>query len=154
MTHGNRYLAALMKAFLLVLTLTLPVLGRAADAVLTIETPWVFAVPPGAKDTAAFLTFVNTGSVPVRVTGGRTEAAKRLAPMITTKEEGRLGMKDVTYLEVPAGGRLTLAPGGDHLMLYGLKAPLTVGQKIPLVLKLEPGGTLTVEAVVAKREPK
>ena len=88
------------------------------------------------------------------MTGGKTEAAKRLAPMITTKDEGRLGMKDVKYLEVPAGGRLTLAPGGDHLMLYGLKAPLTVGQKIPLVLNLEPGGTLTVDAVVAKREPK
>lgn len=143
-----------MKTLLLVLTLTLPVLARAADATVKVESPWVFAVPPGAKDTAAFLTFVNTASVPVRVTGGKTEAAKRLAPMITTKDEGRLGMKDVKYLEVPAGGRLTLAPGGDHLMLYGLKAPLTVGQKIPLVLNLEPGGTLTVEAVVAKREPK
>jgi copper(I)-binding protein len=143
-----------MKTLLLVSALALPLLGRAADAALKVETPWIFAVPPGAKDTAAFLTLVNTGSVPVRVTGGRTEAAKRLAPMITTKDEGRLGMKDVKYLEVPAGGRLTLAPGGDHLMLYGLKKPLTVGEKIPLSLTLEPGGTLTLEAVVAKRAPK
>ena len=143
-----------MKTLLLVVTLVLPLSGQAADAPLKVESPWVFAVPPGAKDTAAFLTFVNTGSVPVRVTGGKTEAAGRLAPMITTKDEGRLGMKDVTYLEVPAGGRLTLAPGGDHLMLYGLKNPLTVGQKIPLVLTLEPGGKLTVEAEVSKRAPK
>jgi copper(I)-binding protein len=143
-----------MKFFICIGALILSQTAGVADTPLKVESPWVFAVPPGANDTAAFMTLVNMGSVPLRVTGGRTEAARRLAPMITTKEEGRMGMKDVKYLEVPAGGRLILAPGGDHLMLYGLRKPLTAGEKIPLVLALEPGGTLTVEAVVAKRAPK
>jgi copper(I)-binding protein len=141
------------KLFCLLVLAALPALGAQLPD-LKVESAWVFAVPPGAKDSAAFMTFVNTGRVPIRVTGGKTEAAGRLAPMITTKEEGRMGMKDVTFIEIPAGGRVTLAPGGDHLMLYGLKNPLTVGQKIPILLTLEPGGTLAVEAVVSKKALK
>ena len=126
----------------------------AQETSLHVEKPWVFAVPPGAADTAAFMTLVNTGKVAVRVTGGKTEAAARVAPMATTKTEGRMGMKDVAFIEVPAGGRVTLAPGGDHLMIYGLRAPLTPGQNVPLVLTLEPGGTLMVDAVVSRRQPQ
>ncbi len=125
-----------------------------SEVPLKVESPWVFAVPPGAKDTAAFMTFVNTSTVPVRVTGGKTDVAARVAPMITTKTEGRMGMKDVPYLEVPAGGRVTLAPGGDHIMIYGLKAPLKPGQNVPLVLTVKPGGTMTINALVLRREPK
>ena len=127
---------------------------RAAEPLISVENPWIFAVPPGAKDTAAFMTLVNTGTVPVRVTAGKTSAAARVAPMVTTKHEGQMGMKDVPYLEVPAKGKVTLAPGGDHLMIYGLKSPLKAGEPVVLSLTLEPGGTIEVKAIVSKREPK
>jgi copper(I)-binding protein len=141
------------KLFVLLALALLPAVpGRAGD--LKVDTPWIFAVPPGAKDTAAFMSFVNTGAKPIRITGGKTEIAERMAPMITTKTEGRLGMKDVSYIEVPAGGTVTLKPGGDHLMIYGLKKPLTPGQNVPIIVTLEPGGTMTVNAIVARREPK
>ncbi len=138
--------------FLLALALLPAAWGQVAE--LKVESPWVFAVPPGAKDTAAFMTLMNTGTATVRVISAKTEAAARVAPMITTKTEGRMGMKDVPYIEVPAGGRTVLAPGGDHLMIYGLKAPLKPGEKVPLVLTLEPGGTMTISAIVLRREPK
>lgn len=143
-----------MKRLFFLLSLALLPAARGQDGGLKVESPWVFAVPPGAKDTAAFMTLVNTGAAAIRVTGGKTDAAVRVAPMITTKTEGRMGMKDVPYIEVPAGGRVTLAPGADHIMIYGLKAPLKPGQNIPLVLTLEPGGTMTVNALVSRREPK
>lgn len=143
-----------MKKIVLLCFLAVLASVHAAEPALKVESPWVFAVPPAAKDTAAFMTLVNTGSVPIRVTGGKTDVAARVAPMITTKTEGRMGMKDVPYIEVPAGGRASLIPGGDHLMIYGLKAPLTPGQNVPLVLTLQPGGTLTINALVSRREPK
>ena len=124
------------------------------EATLKVERPWIFAVPPNAQDTAAFMTLVNPGPTPLRVTGGRTDVADRVAPMVTTKTEGRLGMKDVPFIEVPAGGRTVLVPGGDHLMLYGLKNPLKPGQSVTLILLLESGGTLEVSAVVSRREPQ
>lgn len=126
----------------------------AAPPSVEVEKPWIFAVPPGAKDTAAFMTLVNTGKTPVRLTGGSSPTATRVAPMITTKSEGRMGMADVPYIEIPAGGRAVLKPGGDHLMIYGLKAPLKAGQTIKLTLTLDPGGSLTLEVPVSRLEPK
>lgn len=126
--------------------------GQVAE--IKVENPWIFAVPPGAADTAAFMTLVNTGTVAVRLTGAEGDVARRLAPMITTREDGRLGMKDVSFIEVPAGGKAVLKPGGDHLMLYGLKKPLQTGDRVALTLTFDRGGKLPVEAVVSKREPK
>ena len=37
-------------------------------------------------------------------------------------------------LDLPAGKPVTLAPGGYHIMLMGLKAPLKQGQTVPLHL--------------------
>lgn len=126
----------------------------ADDSVLQVEKPWIFAVPPGAKDTAAFMTLVNPGTTPIRLTGGSSPAAGRVAPMITTKTDGRMGMQDVDSIEVPAGGRAVLKPGGDHLMIYDLKAPLKSGQTVQLTLTLDPGGSMTIEVPVSRLEPK
>jgi copper(I)-binding protein len=49
---------------------------------------------------------------------------------------------------VPAKGKLEFKPGGKHIMLMGLKRALKVGEKVPLVLKLDGGQSLTVQAVV------
>src|SRR3712207_7876796 len=46
---------------------------------------------------------------------------------------------------VPAGGTIRLEPGGYHLMLGGLRKPMTLGQKVPLTLTFERAGTVTVE---------
>lgn len=143
-----------MRKMLFLLTLALLSAARGFAAELKVESPWVFAVPPGAKDTAAFMTLVNTGDKPIRLTGGKTEVADRVSPMITTKTEGRMGMKDVSYIEIPAGGKVTLAPGADHLMIYGLKKPLTPGQNVPIEVTLSPGGRVTINAIVSRREPK
>jgi copper(I)-binding protein len=143
-----------MRKLLFLVTFALLPAARGLAGDVKVETPWVFAVPPGAKDTAAFMSLINTSDKPVRLTGGKTEVADRVSPMITTKTEGRMGMKDVDYIEIPAGGRVTLAPGADHLMIYGLKKPLTPGQNVPIEVTLSPGGKMTINAVVARREPK
>lgn len=143
-----------MKKFL-VLVIAACVSAQAAEPALKVENAWVFAVPPSAKDTAAFMVLKNTGGEPLKVTGGRTGAARKVSPMVTTNHDGRLGMKDVPAFEVPAGGSVVLKPGGDHLMLYGLAAPLKAGDRVTLQLTVEPGRrTVAVEALVAWKEPK
>ncbi len=138
-----------MIKYLLVLFLAVSALPALAE--LMVEDPWIMALPPAAKDTAAFMTLVNAGTAAVRITGGQTDAAKKVSPMVSTHQDGATGMKDVPFIEVPAGGKAVLKPGGDHLMLLGLKEPLKAGQKIKLELTAEPGGkTITVEAVVRR----
>jgi copper(I)-binding protein len=41
-----------------------------------------------------------------------------------------------------------LVPGGDHLMLEGLVAPLVPGEAVPLTLRFASGGTVEVTAPV------
>jgi len=51
-------------------------------------------------------------------------------------------------LEIPAGGSVTLAPGGFHLMMTGLKGPLKQGTSVPLTLVFEKAGRIDVELAV------
>jgi hypothetical protein len=81
-----------------------------------------------------------------------------LMPMITTREtkSGRevMGMKSVDALVIPPHGKLVLAPGGDHLMVMGIKGPLKVGEKLKLTLEFAPGhGSIAVELPAALTQP-
>ena len=51
-------------------------------------------------------------------------------------------------LEIPAGGSVMLAPGGFHLMMTGLKAPLKQGTSVPVTLVFEKAGKVDVELAV------
>ena len=144
-----------MKKFLaLALCLMILPAAQGGEIPLKVEGAWIFAPPPGSEETAAFMTLVNTGTTPLRVMGAETPAAGRVVPMITTKTDGRMGMKDVPFFEIPAGGKLVLKPGGDHLMIYDLKAPLTDGEKASFTLQAEPGGRLSIEIPVLRSGPK
>ena len=57
-------------------------------------------------------------------------------------------MREVKSLIVPAGGALELKPGGYHMMLINLKAPLKQGDKVPVTLKFEKAGEVKVELAV------
>jgi copper(I)-binding protein len=61
------------------------------------------------------------------------------------KMEGNVMRKrEVSAVELPAGKAVELKPGGLHIMLMGLKAPLKEGDKFPLRLKFEKAGEVTV----------
>jgi hypothetical protein len=78
------------------------------------------------------MTLVNSGNQPVRLTGGHTDLANMVMPMVTTRNNVNgtevIGMKPVEALVVPAHGRLVLTPGGDHLMLMHVKRHPKAGE--------------------------
>ena len=43
-------------------------------------------------------------------------------------------------LAIPAGETVKLEPGGHHVMLVGLRQPLTSGQQVELSLRFEKSG--------------
>jgi periplasmic copper chaperone A len=47
-----------------------------------------------------------------------------------------------------ASGSVVLKPGSYHVMMIGLKKPLTVGEKIPLTLTFEKAGNISVTVPV------
>jgi copper(I)-binding protein len=57
-------------------------------------------------------------------------------------------MRQVAAVDVPAGGSVALEPGGLHVMLLGLKAPLKEGDRFPMTLRFEKAGEVKVEVHV------
>tara|TARA_R110002110_G_scaffold415612_7_gene652209 strand:- start:15102 stop:15491 length:390 start_codon:yes stop_codon:yes gene_type:complete len=57
-------------------------------------------------------------------------------------------MRPVEGVVIPATGEALLAPGGFHIMLIGLKAPLFEETVIPLTLVFEKSGKVEIEAVI------
>jgi hypothetical protein len=59
-------------------------------------------------------------------------------------------MRPLAGLDIPAGQSVTLKPGGEHIMLMGLKGPLREGQSFPLTLTFEKAGAREVTVAVEK----
>jgi len=66
----------------------------------------------------------------------------------TTAADGTTAMSPVAEIPVPAGGSVTLEPGGYHIMLIGLVEPLVAGQKIDITLTFRQAGEVKVTAEV------
>ncbi len=120
-----------------------------AWAQVTVEQPWSRATPPGAKIGVGFLRLKNAGAAAERVVGASTPAAARVEMHVTTRDGDVMKMRQVESFDIPAGGSFELKPGGAHLMLMGLRRPLAKGERVPLTLKLQSGGTLEIELNVA-----
>lgn len=110
--------------------------------------PWARATPPGAKVAAAYLEIRNSGKKPDRVIGASTPAAERVELHVVTHEGGVMKMREVSSFEIPARQRLTLRPGGSHLMLVNPRKPLVRGDRVPLTLRFEQAGELRVDLEV------
>ncbi|MBS3962351.1 MAG: copper chaperone PCu(A)C [Sandarakinorhabdus sp.] len=74
--------------------------------------------------------------------------AERIELHSMTRQDGVMRMRAEKSFALPAKGTLTFAPGGSHLMLFGLAADVKPGDRIPLTLGFQSGATVTVQADV------
>ncbi|HEY4168857.1 MAG TPA: copper chaperone PCu(A)C [Reyranella sp.] len=116
---------------------------------LEISQPWARATPPTAPTGGGYLSVKNTGTTPDRLISASSPAAG-IVQVHEMKMEGNvMRMREIDGpLEIKPGETVTLAPGGMHLMMMGLKAPLKQGEKVPLTLVFEKAGKIDVELVV------
>ena len=98
-----------------------------------IKNAWVRTAVPGQKATGAFMTL--TAKDGLKLVGGSSPAAG-VTEIHEMKMEGDVmrmrALKD--GLPLPAGQAVELKPGGYHVMLMDLKAPLPKDTSIPLTL--------------------
>lgn len=120
---------------------------------LTIERPWVRAVPPGVTVSAAYLGIANSGPAADRLTGARSDVAARIEIHTHTMEDGIVRMREAADLPIPAHASTVLAPSATHLMLTGLVRPLHAGEHVKIVLIFEKAGEIEVEAAVSPAGP-
>jgi periplasmic copper chaperone A len=119
---------------------------------ITVEQPWSRATPKGAKTGAAYMTIDNKSDTADRLTGASSDVADKLQIHEMKVENGVMKMREVTDgLPIPAGGSVELKPGSYHVMMIGLKKPLTAGEKFPLTLTFEKAGNISVTVPVQAR---
>ncbi|WP_299316141.1 copper chaperone PCu(A)C [uncultured Halomonas sp.] len=152
-----RSLPHVFAAGLVGLALTLAGQAALAEAperadLLQIEEALVRAVPPVSTTTAAFMMLNNPGERDLAVVDARSPAAGITELHNHVDVDGVMQMRRVPEIAVPAGGSTELAPGGLHLMLIDLVAPLEEGEEVEITLVLESDETLTFSAPVKRIE--
>lgn len=120
---------------------------------LHIAHPWSRALPPNAPTGAAYFVVHNNGKSEDRLLGAQTPRAEK-AELHSHVHLGEvMRMHRIDSLGIPAGGAVTFAPGGNHLMLFGLKQPLVAGERFALTLEFEKAGKVEVEVVIEAEAP-
>lgn len=101
--------------------------------------------PPLADMAAGYLVVTNTGTAADELVSATSDAAADVSLHITTPDGA---MREVEAMAVPAGGRLVLETGGNHLMLMGLKRRPEAGGTVTFVLRFADSAPITVRAPV------
>jgi len=115
---------------------------------LTVSNVWARASAGPARAGAAYLTVANNGKAMDRLIAVATPAAKNASLHTSLIEQGVMKMRPLKAVEVHPGEPAVLRPGGAHIMLMGLKAPLKEGTQFPLTLTFEKAGTVEVMVTV------
>ena len=74
-------------------------------------------------------------------------------PMTTEAISGEMVMQEVDSIVIDAGGSVDLMPGGYHIMLMEIAAPLELGAKFDVTLTFAKAGKVTVTAEVRDEAP-
>jgi periplasmic copper chaperone A len=130
---------------LLCLTATPPL----ASDIMVMDAYARASLTPSATSGAAYMTLMNHGVAADTLVKVTTDAAN--AEIHETQTiDGVMKMRPVERLVLQPNATVALVPGGLHLMLTGLKAPLKDGGTIKLTLTFEKSGAITVDIPVRK----
>lgn len=120
---------------------------------LTIANPYVRLLPPGTKNTAAFMKISNPGSTDTQLVRAQSDICETVELHTHTKVDGKMQMRQVENIPIAAGQTVSLQPGGLHVMLIGLKKDLSLKQMVTIQLIFANGQKKTIQAEVKEVQP-
>ncbi len=135
----------LTAAALLGLAVALP--AHAQSPTVEVTEAWARATTSSARSGGAFLTLKATGAAD-RVVSASSPVAEKVELHETIRDGNVMRMREVPQLLVPAGEKVVLQPGGQHIMLIGLKKPLNRGESFPVTITFEKAPAVTVTVTV------
>jgi periplasmic copper chaperone A len=112
---------------------------------LKITGAWAKAMLPGQPVGGGYLTIENTGTEADRLVSATTDVTPDLQIHEMKMEGDVMKMRQLSEgLEIPAGGKVELKPGGFHLMFMAVSEPLKEGGLLKVTLKFEKAGEVEV----------
>ncbi len=119
---------------------------------IAVEGLVVRAVPGGRNVTAAYAVLRSQGGADRLIAVSAAGAASgEIHDHVM--QDGMMKMTRIDGVDVPAGGTAVLAPGGRHLMLFGVSPPYVAGQSVAVTLTFQTAGAIVITAPVVDVVP-
>ncbi len=109
---------------------------------------WGRPSPKMAGAGVVYVVIENKGGQADRLVGASSPAAAKVELHESFMEGDVMKMRPVPALDVPAGGTVELKSGGYHIMLIEPTEALASGSRIPVTLKFEKSGDITLDVEI------
>jgi periplasmic copper chaperone A len=142
--------------------------GTGQSSSLRFVGAWARSTPPGAVNGVVYFQVTSpiddeivSVEVPAQVAHGAQmhetmingQSGKPMPGMNMGGGSGEMSMTPLTSLALPAKTTVTFEPGGKHIMLTDLTAPLKDGQTFIVTFHLRQAGAQPVKVTVAANAP-
>lgn len=124
-------------------------LALAADGI-SVSDAWARASIGKARAGIAYVTVENTGTTNDRLISAAANVARKVLLHTHIMKDDVMMMRHVKAIDIPAGSKVALKPGGYHVMLIGLNGPLKLGESFPLSLTFDKAGTIKTIVSIQK----
>ena len=147
-----------MKFFkhLITAALTIVFAANAFAQNVTVTDAWARATVPGQKATGAFMKITAKDNTKLVGVSSPVAGVAEIHEMKMDKDVMKMAALP-SGLALPAGKAVELKPGGYHVMLMDLKAPLTKDSTVPLTLTLQDAkgvkSTVELKVLVGMQAP-
>jgi copper(I)-binding protein len=138
---------------LLAALLSLAACGQSGEPDIQLGNAWARPTR-GDAPAAVYVAINNKGEADDRLTGAFTDHAAMAMVHQSELVDGVATMRMAGEINIPAGSRIEMVPGGTHVMLEGLRSPLKTGDSFDLVLKFRKSGDRKVTVDVTKAEQR
>ncbi len=115
---------------------------------VTVSHPWLRATPAGATVGVAFMEIKTDAGTADRLIAAESAVAGRVEIHGHIRDGDVIKMRRLENIDLKGGDAHVLKPGGDHVMLFDLKAPLKEDDLVKLTLIFEKAGRIEVEGTV------
>lgn len=150
-TMTNRL--ALVVSFI---ALTASAQAQTGNPGVRVESAWARSAPmmeggkgkAGSGNGAIYVTLANAGKERDALIAAASDAAVAVELHESYQDMGMMMMRPVKRIDIPAGGKVEMKPGGYHIMLLNLKRELKAGQTVNLTLQFQKAGKLPVHVEI------
>lgn len=118
---------------------------------IVIENSWARALPPVVPNGAAYLSIINHGKSD-RLLNVSSSIATNSMVHESYIADGQVSMRHIHGVDIANGQSVEFKPGGYHIMLMGLKSPLSVGTHFKVTLMFENAGEIEVNVPVLENK--
>ena len=109
--------------------------AAAADLGVTVSDAWARTTAPGQDSGSVQFSIASKKEAKLVAISSPAAGAVEIHSM--AHEGGKMKMRAVEFIALPAGKAVDLGKSGNHVMLLNLKQPLKAGDSVPITLTVQ-----------------